>query len=170
MRWPGSLTCSRVAHSRFVGSGPRWIECSPDARSPRLPGHPPDEPRVAQSDGGRRARAVGGSPAARARESEAELKDTLPLRGLKGWRKRAATPPLGDPLLFRLQRVMASALALPHLPKERSGLACSSATHTSTAVPRGRLTPPSHGAPLGRRVVCQGLSCSGPSTDPLRRA
>ena len=56
---------------------------------------------------------------------------------------RAGTPPLRR----------TSAVALPRLPKERSGLARSSATHTSTAVPRGRLTPPSHGTPPVRMVM-----------------
>src|SRR5213594_5167798 len=43
-RRPGSLLCSRVAHSRFIGSGPRWMERSPDARSWRKPGRHPLNP------------------------------------------------------------------------------------------------------------------------------
>ena len=35
---------------------------------------------------------------------------------------RAGTPPLGDPLLFRLQRVMTSAVALSHLLKYRGNV------------------------------------------------
>ena len=49
MWWPGSLTCSRTAHSGFISSGPRRMECSVDARSLRLPGHQPEKQRKGQA-------------------------------------------------------------------------------------------------------------------------
>jgi len=62
LRWPGSLTCSRVAHTRLIVPGKGWTVCSPDARSLRLPGHRPsgdnEETRVCSV-----TRAVEPSPA-----------------------------------------------------------------------------------------------------------